>query len=434
MGGMKDILFVLLVLGASQARAAVQTFDLKKSIQYALEKSPQFNSLKRQLNISIMERKNARAGWFPKLDLEAVHGMEETDPKVEGTTTPWRSELSLTLTENLYDNGVTNTTYKVATLNERVADYQFKDQQNRLSLNLALAYLEYSLNVKLLEIQEKQFKLISKQYDLTTREYRNGMRTKKDYLRFKTQVSRAEIDLIESKSEVEKSKQELLSLLALELPAKDTVEFIPLTLDGIKDDLNENPIALEDHLTYKSAQLRKKANSLNTDLARRKQYPELFLSAGATYGSSDYIDTGRSFSDNETTSWNALITIRYNFLDWGTRSRDSQIASQRAIIENNEIDTSVLTLRSTLNQLKIDKNLTQKNFKLAGELFSLEKENITLIEREYRNGNVSYLDLITGLNDLADAERKFYSASSDILSTRFNLLYHQGILYEELLK
>ena len=68
------------------------------------------------------------------------------------------------------------------------------------------------------------------------------------------------------------------------------------------------------------------------------------------------------------------------------------------------------------------------------ELLSLEKENLDFIGREYRNGKVAYLDLINGLNNLSDAEIKYYSATSDLIIAEYTLLYHQGKLYEELLK
>lgn len=417
-------------LGGSQA--ASQTFDLRTAIQYAIQNAPQFDSLKRQLSIAGLEEKNAKSRWFPSLDLSATHGIQDQDPSIKST--PWASEFNLALTENLYDNGVISTNYKIAQLNQDIAELRFTDQKNRISLNLATAYLNYSLNVKLLEIQEKQFKLISRQYQLTSKEYYNGIRTKKDYLRFKTQTSRAEIDLVNARNAVEKSKLEILSLMGIGLVPGADPGFVPVPLDNVKDQLSDLPVELENHLQYQAAQLQKKANELNSDLTRRKKYPEWYLSAGANYSSSNYIDTNQSISDNDVVGWNALLTVKYNFLDWGIRSREAEVAAQRAIIQNNELDMNLLDLRASLNRLRINNLQIQKNFGLAQELLDLERDNIDLIEREYRNGKVSYLDLITGLNDLADSERKFFSASSDLILARFTLLYHQGKLYDEFVK
>lgn len=60
--------------------------------------------------------------------------------------------------------------------------------------------------------------------------------------------------------------------------------------------------------------------------------------------------------------------------------------------------------------------------------------SIDYIEREYRNGKIQYLDLITALNNLADAQIKYYSAALDIQTVKYTSLYHHGKLYEELLK
>ncbi|MEK6626691.1 MAG: hypothetical protein AABY86_17110, partial [Bdellovibrionota bacterium] len=73
-------------------------------------------------------------------------------------------------------------------------------------------------------------------------------------------------------------------------------------------------------------------------------------------------------------------------------------------------------------------------YELARELLSLEKNNIDFIEREYRNGKIQYLDLVIGLNDYSDAQIKFYTSASDLQTARYTVLYHQGKLYEELLK
>lgn len=409
-----------------------QIFDLKKSISYSIENSPEFDTLKRKLNISELDEKSAEARLLPSIDLTATHGILDSSPRT--TTSPWSSELSLGLTESLYDNGISRTNSRIATLNKKQAELNFDDQKNKISLDVVTQFLQYSLNTKLLEIQEKQFKLVSKQYDMISRDYYQGIKTKKDYLRFKTQVSRNEIDLLNAKNTVEKSKQELQRLIGISVNSNSEIDFIPISFDSIRNEIPEASLNIENHLQYKAVKIQKEANQLSADLISRKNLPECFLSTGISYGSSSYIGTGQTFSDNARTSWNALLTVKYNFFDWGIRSRDKEVALQKNIIQSNELDSNMLLLRSSLNQLQINAKQTQKNFELAKELLSLEKSNIDFIEREYRNGKVQYLDLITGLNNLSDAQIKFYSAVSDLQSVKYALLYHQGKLYEELLK
>lgn len=434
---MRLLLIITLISMAVSANAETsppesERFDLKKAITFAIETSPTFDSIKRQLNISQLDEKSAEAKLLPSLDLTAIHGIFDTSPRT--TTSPWNSEFNLGITESLYDNGVTRTNSKIATLNKKQAELNFEDQKNKVSLDIVSQFLTYSLNVKLLEIQEKQFKLISRQYETISRDYYQGIKTKKDFLRFKTQVSRGEINLVAAKGTVEKSKQELQRLIGINLKSNSEIAFIPISLETVKNEIPDSTLNIENHLQYRAAQIQKETNQLNADLISRKNLPEWYLSTGVNYTSSNYIGTGQSFSDNARTGWNALLTVKYNFFDWGTRSRDKVVALHKNIIQNNELDSNSLLLKSSLKQLLINVKQIQKNFGLAKELLALEKDNIDFIEREYRNGKVQYLDLIAGLNNISDAEIKFYSAVSDLQTTKYTLLYHQGKLYEELLK
>lgn len=413
------------------AVASTEVFDLKKTIEFAINNSPAFDTLKRDLNIAELEKKSASARFFPSLDLSATHGLQDSSPK---TTGPWGSELRLDMVENLYDNGVTQTNYEIANFRRKQAELVFQERSNKISLDIVTQYLIYSLNVKLLEIQDKQVKLVNKQYSLISKDYHQGMKTKNDFLRFKAQVSRYEIDLVNSKNMVEKSKQELQRLIGVDLHSQIIMDFTPLALGSSDQIFSENEIRIEDHLKYKVAEVQKEINKLDYDLVRRKNLPEWFVSGGARYGSSDYLGSGKSFGQNDQLSWNALLTVKYNFLDWGIRSNDRQIAAEKVIVLENATKSDLLTLNSDINQFKMNIAQVKRNYALAKELFSLEKDNSYFVEREYRNGKIQYLDLITGLNNLTDAQVKFYSAASDLQLLVFTSLYHQGKLYEELVK
>jgi outer membrane protein TolC len=432
------LLFIIMVASLSLSANAEtsepesKSFDLKKAIIFAIENSPTFDSIKRQLHISQLDEKSAKAKLLPSLDLTATHGILDTSPRT--TSSLWNSEFSLGITESLYDNGVTRTNIKIETLNKKQAELNFEDQKNKVSLDIVSQFLTYSLNIKLLEIQEKQFKLVNRQYQTISRDYYQGIKTKKDFLRFKTQVSRGEINLVAAKATVEKSKQEIQRLIGINLSSNSNIEFTPISFETVKNEIPDSTLNIENHLQYRAAQIQKEANQLNADLISRKNLPEWYLSTGVNYTSSNYIGTGQSFSDNARTGWNALLTVKYNFFDWGTRSRDKAVALHKNVIQNNELDSNLLLLKSSLKQLLVNVRQIQKNFGLAKELLVLEKDNFDFIEREYRNGKVQYLDLIAGLNNISDAEIKFYSAVSDLQTTKYTLLYHQGKLYEELLK
>jgi outer membrane protein TolC len=306
------LLFIALSenLKAESSLTENQSFDLKKTILIAMENSPYFDSLKRQKNISDLEEQSAGAKLLPNLDLSTTHGIQNTSP--HQSNHPWTSEFQLALTETLYDNGASKTQYRIATLSKAQAEFKFLDQKNKLSLDIASQFLTYSRDMKLLEIQEKQFKLISKQYAAISKDYYQGIKTKKDFLRFKTQVSRSDIDLLNARNTTEKSKSELLKLIGIDINSTVKIGFMPIALTFSENQIPDLTIKIENHFQYKIAQVEKEINQLQADLVNRKNLPEWYASAGINYSSSDYLGTAKSFTNNGIMGWNMLLTIKYN--------------------------------------------------------------------------------------------------------------------------
>lgn len=406
-----------------------QAMSLKDAVTTALEKSPAFDTLKRQVDISELQEKSAFAKMFPSLDLTATHGLLDENPRA-AITEPWTSQFNLGLTETLYDNGVSLTEYEISKLRKAQAEVEFRNQRNKLCLDVASAFLTYSLNTKLLDIQKAQFNRVREQYDLIANYYHQGVKTRKDFLRFKTEVNRGEIDLVSSKNSIEKSRQDLLRLLG----ANEDIAFVPLNLEDVKDEELKPPQKIEKHLVFESATLQNKISDLQADIVKRKYWPELFLTAGANYQSFQYLGTNTSFADNDRTGWNVLLTLKYNLWDWGIRSRDRQLAAHQNTISHNEQEARVLETKSQINKLALDMDQLRKNFKLSKELLSLEQTNLSLIQLEYRSGKAGYLDLITGFNQLADAQIKYYSSLSQLRTAQYSYLYNQGTLYDVISK
>lgn len=411
--------------------STVSYLDLRQTIDFALKYSPDFDSNRLNTQVAELEMKNAKANLLPSLDFTSAHGVQDSSPRSTG---PWSSNIGINLSENLFDNGVGRTNLEIAQINKKIFDLQFEDQKNNLCLDVSSLFLNYSLNVKLQKIQEEQFEVISKQFNLISKAYYEGIKTQNDFMRIKTQVSRAEIDLLNSKNNVLKSKQELYKLIGINLKENSPPEFAPIDFDSTTKEIPETELAIEDHYRYKIHELQKNVNELNANLVSRKTSPEILISSGIGYGSSNYLGSGQSISSNAILSWNAILKINYNFFDWGIRSNNKEIAEQKKRILNNNSDVSLLTLKSTLVDLKLFTVQAKKNFSLSRELLSLEKHNLDFLEREYRFGKVQYLDLITGLNNYFDAEAKYYASISDLQNTKYKILYHQGKLFNEFTK
>lgn len=416
------------------ANAQTKKLSLKQAIEYALEHSPEFDSLNIEMKSAVLEEQAAKGKMFPSLDLSTTHGISDQNPRLGMVQSPWVSEFNLALTENIYDNGNLYVQHQIAKKKSEQAKLSFENKRNALSLSIATEFLRYSLALQTQQIQQVQFEMIKKQYDLVSKDYYQGVKTQKDYLRFKTQLSRSEIDLLNVRNLIADSKNELRRLLGVGVARQDELDFQPLDLNQKVSFTALKPLFLEAHSLYQISDLQKKINDLEAELVKKKNRIEVFASAGVGYLSDQYIENGNSFNDRDRMNWNALITVKYNFFDWGVRRKQSDAAELRSKVQSNIEDSKNLNLKKDLEQLMLNLTLYQNQFRLSEELFKLEQTNLNFIEREYRNGKVQYLDFIAGLTNLSDAKSKYFSAVSDLLRSEYTYRYHEGTLYEQINK
>src|SRR5262245_28820273 len=112
-----------------------KSLTLKEAVLYGIDHSPSLDSSRRQLAISQMDRRSAIARLLPSLDLSSRNGVQGQSPG--SFDTPWASQLSLGLTENLYDNGQSWTQLRISQLTEELSSHQYHRDRDRLSLDIA---------------------------------------------------------------------------------------------------------------------------------------------------------------------------------------------------------------------------------------------------------------------------------------------------------
>lgn len=406
-----------------------QTLNFQQTLQLALQNSPTLQSFKAEQENRSMELKNATSAFFPSLDLSTTHGAENSAPPT--SSNPWASEIRLALTERLYDNGESITKYQIAKLRKKRADLSFVNERDKICLEVALEYFNYSRLTKFYAIQESRYQTLQRQYQNVVSQYRQGLKTKKDFLRFETQVRRAKIELISSQTSIEKSKQDLIRLINTKAGA---VSFSPDDSD-IKsvNDIKIDPLLVENHREYSLASMRREENQLEVDFSRRKYWPEVSLNSAVTYVNQDYIGNGQPFSQSDQINWQILLTVQYNLWDWGIRKRNLSISINEEKIKNSQIDIEILRLKSDLSKLSLDLKKLKENYKLSKELLKLEEKSYEVLESDYRRGKTSYLDLINSLDALFEAKNKFYSSLYDLKESMHSYWYHQGKIYEKLI-
>ncbi|MBL7544542.1 MAG: TolC family protein [Bdellovibrionaceae bacterium] len=422
-------------LGAALVPSTTQKITFKDAIEMVVQKSPTLNKSKIEVELRDLEYQNASSAFLPSLDFTTNHGLRDNRPSIYNNI--YGSDLNLQLTENLYDNGISSTKYESAKIQKEIAYFNYQNERDKIVLELALRYMHYSLAKSLADVQQQQFNIVNKQYQSVFNQYQQGVKTRRDYLRFKTELRRAEIDLQASVVNTEKYRLELMSLLGFEMtgPLDKPFDFIPIEIK--KESIALIPAQepnLVQHPRYRIADLQKKVYENDVYIIKRSYWPELALNASATYHSGDYAADNVRLTDNQTTSWNVLLTMKFNVWDWGLRRRNISIAAVRKTQAENTIAADLNDFSSENKKLMLDLQQSSKKYSLAQELLDLENMSFQFLDSEYRSGKSSYLDIIVGLRDLLSAKVQMYTSYYDLRGQLLKYRYHEGTLYEFILK
>jgi outer membrane protein TolC len=427
---MKNWFLALVLALAPSAGLAQSKLTFKDTIAKAVDTSPALKVFKLELDARELEFKNARSVFFPQLDLSATAGLRETDPRT--TLSNRVSTLDLTLSETLYDNGVSFTRYNSAQLQRDIAKISYENERDQLSLLVGQEFLRFSLAAALVEVQEQQFNIIDKQYQTVASLYQQGIRTRKDYLRFKTELRRAEIDFLQAKNSLMRSRVELNRLIGVEArETQPSFDFVPLPVQPESvAKLPQRAPDIDNHFQYRIARLQKQVYQNDVRLVRREFWPQLSLTAGASYTTGDYLGEPTYINNNEYTAWYALGTLKFNLWDWGIRRRNVSIAQARVNQRESELSASLNTFSSDNVKLMLDLNERAKTYSLSRELLDLETSSYGLLSRDYREGKVNYLELIVALRDLLRAKDQFYNSYFGLRDQLLRYTYHEGRLFE----
>jgi outer membrane protein len=426
----RSILALVLLL-TLRAHGAPGPLTFNEAVRYALEHAPSLQSAKARAAIAQLQNRSAFAAFLPSLDLSSAHGYQGESPRT--LATPWTSLTSLRLTETFWDNGESYTNYRISELQQERADLDLRLARERIVLELHQEYQRYSLADALNAVERDQYALLKKQHDLMEQQFRAGMKSREDYTRVQALLQRAELGLVKAANDVERSRRELIRILGV--PAEESIgdgwRFAPLAPTPIRpeEEPKEAPLATGT-LTYQANRIQRRANDLTVSLTSRKVWPQLSLTASVGYEVGGYLGTGARLADTDRLSYGAGLTLTLNLWDWGTRRRNTEIADKTRWIQDRDLAEREQTDRAAIESLWLELGRARKSYTISRELLQLETANFKSLENDYRRGVVRYLDLVTGLRDLASSKTAYLSAYFEYRQNLALHRYYEGKLYE----
>ena len=400
----------------SMTSQAMESIDFHQALQRLLDRSPQYQNLTLIEKNATLAMKNAWNSLLPTVDLQANHVYNQMGGNdylnLAPLHYPWSNQAGLIITENLYDNGDTWRQARIASLVQHVEALNLESGRSRLLTNAAKAYFDFSSAYGSMQLQKQQIDVLRNQFHMIERRYQQGLRSNRDYLRIKAQLQNSELGLMSQQISLENSKTSLRAALG-ESPSTD---FIPI--DAVRIDFGKidyPTLDPEQTYEYQVADLQDQISGIRYESVHRKEWPRLTLKGSYGYVVPQYLGPHTSGVDDPYWNFQAMIVLDYRLWDWLRTQRTVDIAENQKNIERNNQQLNRLQVQQNLDLLQKQSSTLRQSFQLSGQLLKSNEAAYQSLNAGYLDGKVTYLELITALNDL-------YSSRTQDLNIRFNIL------------
>ncbi len=400
---------------------------LKELANLALIESPVVQAAALRVEQAQLGTENADSALWPSLDLNTVHGVRDsTFARPDNSDLISRFELSLR--EQFYNAGLLRLQIERAELAARASELQKQRTVMNVFRDMAQTYYDLSAEAETLEIQKLGYELLTQQSSLVRRQYEQGLKTRTDFLRFRSELRRADLNLVTSQNRILSLEIQLVRICgspkALDVKRHTQQKLL------LGDIALPTPPDLTENISLNLSKLDMQGTALTTKGQRIELGPMLTLNAGANYGAAGYLGQERRIHDVDSLDWNVSVGLQYNLWDWGIRRNNVYIAKKGELVADQNYRTTKLQQEEDAARLKLQFDRLAQEYSLSQELLTIEEETFSALQSEYRQGLVTFVDLIRGLDSLNAARTGLINVYYSIKKSLVDLNYIEGQLDE----
>lgn len=420
------VMFIPLALGMT---SVVSAETLQEAVSATIKTNPDVLAAANERNAVAQEINQARAGYFPTIDLAIGTGWEETDnPTTRAAGTNHhkeslnRDEASLNLRQMLFDGMATKNEVRRQTARADSRAFGVTSTAENTGLEAVEAYLNVLRRQKLVDLASTNLEAHERTHDQIKLRSDRGVGRKADLDQSEGRVALAKTNLIAEESNLRDAETNYLRVIgsvAQSLSDPTSPEsLLPGTLDEAIDQ------AINNHPTLKSAEADIESANAQHDTARSPFFPRVDFELGTT--ANNDID-GVKGHNNDTT---AMIRLRYNLLNGGKdkarRQETAYLINQAAEIRNNtrrQVEQSVRLSWSALQTVNNQLGYFQQHVESS-------ERSRDAYQQQFSLGQRTLLDLLDSENEVFSSRQDLVNAQYDQLFAMYRILNSMGALLE----
>ncbi|MDC9725863.1 MAG: TolC family outer membrane protein [Gammaproteobacteria bacterium] len=408
----------------------VWSASLEEAVGTTIKTNPDVLAAGNERNAVSKEIAQARAGYFPTIDLAVGTGYESTDSPTtrvgdfHGNVHKNRDEASLNLRQMLFDGMQTKNEVLRHTARTNSRAYTVFGAAENTGLEAVDAYLNVLRRQRLVELTTTNLEAHERTHDQIRLRSERGVGRKADMDQSQGRVALARANQIAEQSNLRDAETNYLRVVGevaedLSDPASPRSS-IPETLDEAIS------LAIENHPTLKSANADIDSANSQHDTAAAVFYPRVDFELDTTANNDlDGIDG----HNNDVT---AMFRLRYNLLNGGKdkarREETAYLINQASEIRNNTYRQVEQSVRLSWNALETVNN--QMSF---FQLHVDSSENSrNAYQQQFSLGQRTLLDLLDSENEVFVARQALVNAQYDQLFALYRVLNSTGSLLQTL--
>jgi adhesin transport system outer membrane protein len=403
------------VIAAIAATNGAAAGTLEESIEAALRTNPDVGVVQADRKAIDQELRQARAGYFPSIDLRAAAGPEYSNsvttrnrvtraPGSDASTTLMRWESQLTLTQMLFDGFETRSEVDRQLGRISSAAYRVAEAAEFIGLDAVEVHLNVLRNQALVELARENLEQHRRLLGQVVELERQGGGSIADVHQAEARVAAAQGALATAVGNLDDARALYVSVVGS--PADALEESVPPVYALPESPQAAASLAAIESPTVKIADADIEVAKAELQGARSGYYPSLDLELGTS--ANDNIDGLKGSAIDAQ----ALLVLRYNLFRGG-----GDIAREREAFQR--INEARQALRQAQRTSEEEARIGYNALVTAQARLEALRDRVTA-QRETRDTYAQQFDLgQRSLLDLLDAENELFAARSDLTTAEY---------------
>jgi len=406
--------------------SSLHAITLSEAVKNGIESDPEISAQVakydgKKLSISI-----AKAGYYPKIDLSAGIGFEETDrenPHSQQTNENMtRKDASARLRQPIFEGFTTSSSVSSSSADKEAAGYELYKLVEDKALQIIKAYSDVLKSQKIVELAENNLEDHNKILSSIEQRYNQGITDKADLLQIKGRVAGAKSDLLAAKNNALDAEAAYIKTVGKEAQGLQKITFDDMTLpssleEAIKLSKEKNPAMLAARKNIQSVRSR-------LDGSDSGYYPHLYGDLSA-----DYKNDADGVQGRQDT-YQAMLRLEWNIFNGFRESNQNEIVQK-------EVFSAEQNAQETEHQLVLETTLSWNAFMLLKQQLEPLKEHVlyaeevkSLYKQQYNVGKRTLVDVLNSQVEQFNASKTLIAAQYDENVAKYRILNSLGTLSE----